>query len=302
MKGGLDHTKNRILQTLIPCVYLCMFALACDNAFVPFAGETAESPFYLFGYLDTESDTQYVRVQAVRAAYELPASDASNMRVVSVSDHSVHAASWLKRLVVLDDGSHGNVYYATFRAEPGATYRVDVTRDDGATSSSTTTIPARPQPRVDSVRVTDGSVTQRILWTGAERHPQLARITYLVSRASQNESIRVEIDYRQTGRMELDGYAVSLDLSLDQQTIERRTGATQADPVALYGVEMTIRIPSEEWLEPLDNHVENGTGFLGAIATFRTHWVIPGYVVSLLSMEDRQEPAEEVHAGYPRRL
>ena len=283
----------RILRLVTPlaCVWLGLTPVACDNAFDPFARDESVSPFYIFGYLDAESDTQYVRVEAIRRTRDRLLESKLDIHVVSTSVESGETVGWTQRVTVLEDGSPGNLFFAPFRARVGATYHLQATQSDGAASRATTSVPQRPEPLIDSVRVSDGSAEQQVSWTAVERHPLATHVQYLVSRASRSEPVSVEINYNQEGRMVAGRFVTTLDLTSDQRVIAQRIGSSALDPPAFYGIALSIRVPSSEWLEPLADHVENGVGFLGALATFRASWSLPPHVVAQLNMIDRQDGA-----------
>lgn len=129
---------------LAPVLLAATLAPACDVLFEPYAENTV-GPFSVFGYLDLNADTQWVRVSPIRQNLltDPAAIDAVVMlehlgsgRVVTLRD-SVFA--FLDRR--LDGAGYGHNFWTTEPLEPEATYRLAVVRSDGAATTATVEIP-----------------------------------------------------------------------------------------------------------------------------------------------------------------
>ncbi|NND70152.1 MAG: hypothetical protein HKN43_01095, partial [Rhodothermales bacterium] len=90
--------------------------------------------------------------------------------VMSTNVNSGEERQWNDSLVFFDDGSWAHVFWSEFRAIPLDTYRIDVRRADGATSTASTKLPLAPtgiteDPTILGTRL----VQQRVRWTPATR-------------------------------------------------------------------------------------------------------------------------------------
>ena len=225
--------------------------------------------FSVWGALDATADTQWVRIAPVRAAlpYDAAPFDAD---VALVDVQSGQRSPMRDSLRVALDGRRVHAYWTTADVAPGAAYRLEVRRSDGAETRATVRIPEAPA----EIRLEDGLCTcpARVTVVGAERLVDVLAI------------------YRdpQTGRV----YRRSKLRSIDQPDDARFTAdvyfgddadALQADPFDVYRfqAELLVVAGTEAWpegtalgfetaLQPLDGgRVENGVGFLGGVVTRR---------------------------------
>lgn len=265
------------------------FIAACDNVVQPFVEEAAGRPYFVYGYLDSGADTQFVRISPITetvAAHDALPLDAT---VRSVDTSSGDATTWTDSLVMLDDGTTGHLYYAVLRVEPGANHRLHVVRSDGSATTATTRVPPTPSVHVDSARVSDGTVMQDITWRGVAVAPFGVVVTYHVSRFAEASPRSIRRSHLHAGRLERSDWIVSLPLAQDRNIIAQALGVTDSEPwPALYGIEMTTAFGSESWYRPEVNTVTNGAGFFGSVGRFSTLWTLPVDVVEELRMTDRQ--------------
>jgi hypothetical protein len=122
-----------------------LLVAACDDAFQPLK-ENESAPFSIFGYLDLNADTQWVRVMPVREKLLLDDGgiDAS-VTLQKVGGGPVIALR--DSLFTFPDDQLGGVAYAhnfwtTARLEPSASYRLKALRADGDSTTAVVVMPA----------------------------------------------------------------------------------------------------------------------------------------------------------------
>jgi hypothetical protein len=122
----------------------------CDASFDAY--EDTDRVYSVFGYLDANADTQFVRVEPLQDSV-FAGSDAFEARVTSENVATGETVRWNHR-VFLTNPNNVQVHNFTTTADldPEATYRFRVERErDGAASSAEVTTPsAFPRPTVEN--------------------------------------------------------------------------------------------------------------------------------------------------------
>lgn len=280
-------------------VFLLFATLAggCDNAIDPFA--ESHRYYALFGYLDADVDSQFVRIEPTRSNPELgPASfDVESVMTTDLETNEV--VVWRDSSIELEEGGTGLLYYGTLRPVRGRRYRIDVIRSDGALSSAVTRVPAEPPL---SVRRPDrsflGRLDQGLLFDGVVREPELIVVKYAVTFGTLTEPLEVRVPYIAPGAPEGSGWRVIVRLTRDKGTVLERLSLKTTDPLALHTLSIDLRLLSDDWpLEPpglTETNVTNGFGFFGAAATHRATWVLDSAFVAELGFIDRQDEGANV--------
>lgn len=267
-------------------------AVGCEAPFEPFQ-ENGQGPFSIFGYLDVQADTQWIRVTPIRQ--NLVAGLAPIDAVVTLqklqSGRTLTLRDSLFEFVDVGLGSTGYAhnFWTTEPIERGATYRLEALRSDGA--ATTALIETPPEAEV--------------VLSYYEGPPDVVR----------GDTVR----FRKPLRIHVQGeYLLYSDaVYMVQDLVETpprdsavvRQSPTRTDPGAfeftrpdslirhglldLSRVEMRIGVAPFDWpynpdLSPAEavlpgrapSNVENGFGFVGGVAT----WSIP------LPLCDPQDP------------
>ncbi|RMF65573.1 MAG: DUF4249 family protein [Bacteroidetes bacterium] len=145
LAGHEGRTVMPDLRPILPLLgFLALMLGACDTAVSPLRDDP-DAFFALHGYLDTGADTQYVRVQALRSTVAPETTAFLDATVHSLDEATGATRAWHDSLVTLEDGRPGHLFFAPFRPEPGRTYRLVVTRSDGARTEARITTPAPPR-------------------------------------------------------------------------------------------------------------------------------------------------------------
>jgi hypothetical protein len=284
---------TRCVRVIAFCLTACAAALglaACDNAVEPLLDEP-EAFFALHGFLDTAADTQFVRVEPLRASI-LGDSDAPLDAVVTSTHLQTGATTtWRDSLVTLDDGRTGHLFFARFRPLAGGDYRLTVLRPDGRASEATTHVPevpaVRPAPPVgDAFRL-----MQRVTLEGLTRPVRDLDVHYLVSSTLTDSLRTLTIAYGDAGRPGAQGWDVDLFLARDLRTIRRRFVFANENDTTLtfFGLSMSFDLPSVEWLTPdAPANIVHGHGFFGAVGRHTVTWRLDAEAVRTMGFVDQQ--------------
>ena len=119
----------------------------CDDTLEPFQ-PSDDAIFSMVGYLNLKADTQWVRVMPVRRSL-LPGAGAIDAVVTLEHVGTGRVVTLRDSLFAFRDETLGGVAYAhnfwtAERLEPEATYRLQATRSDGATSTAVVVMPPYP--------------------------------------------------------------------------------------------------------------------------------------------------------------
>ncbi len=125
---------TRPRAALFPLLLLALGLLsACEESVDPFL-ET-DRYFTLFGYLDTDLDTQYVRVIPLRRLVETPPPGPLDATVVSTDLVTGERVVWRDSVVTFANGRTGNVFYGVFNPHLGHRYKLEVADAQGRTTT-----------------------------------------------------------------------------------------------------------------------------------------------------------------------
>ena len=219
---------------------LVLLAGACDNTVQPFA-EDADALFTLSGFLSTAADTQFVRVEPVRRAAAPPPLAPLDAAVTTTRLETGATVAWRDSLVRLDDGTTGHLFYAVFRPEPGAAYRLDVRRPDGRGTSAVTRVPDVRDARIEPPAVDSlGNLKQTVFWPGAGFVTELT-LRYEVIDRSTGDSAAVALPYAPYGERFGQGWRIIIHLERDYRLVLAGLELPQRDSLLiLRGLDLTV--------------------------------------------------------------
>lgn len=269
----------------IGVVLLALAFVACDNTVDPFI-ET-DRYFTVFGYLDTGSDRQYVRVIPLRK--EIVEEDAESLdAVVTATDlDSGIEHSWRDSVITYSDGSIGHVFVSDFRPVPGRTYRFEVERSDGVVTWAQTRVPeAEIADVVPPTQFGTGPITQVVNWEGVDVSPFRVEVWYRFSEFPPSSPFKeFVVTYRgeDVGRRIPEGWQVPVKLSEDTEEILPLV--REGSP--LLGIGMRLTMSDDFWRPPggvfdeevlvqpgTFSNVQRGFGFLGSVNQYTVEWVL----------------------------
>ena len=265
---------------------------ACEESVNPIL--ESDQQFTLFGTLDMNQDTQYVRVIPIRPTLLTDARAPLNVTFMSTDLVTNETVTWRDSLVTFSDGSAGHVFYTPLRLRPGHTYRVEVrSPDSGVVTSAETTLPAEPEvvvmpEDVEFVFTTEVRASQQILWRGISQEPFTIEQWYRFFTIEDFSFRDVRLPYVPlNGPLDgqLDTWEVTLNLVRDRDTMETFIELNEATSLAGLGLSITLLdeafVPPGGAFDPdvlsqpgtLSN-VENGFGFVGSIGRFSVEWLL----------------------------
>ncbi|MDX1428825.1 MAG: hypothetical protein R3282_01005 [Rhodothermales bacterium] len=263
--------------------------LGCEEGVDPFI--ESERYFSLFGTLDMNADTQWVRIVPIDRDILVEPGDTIDARV-SMTDLVTSAQTvWTDSVFTFADGSRGHVFFAPVRVQPDHTYRLEVSRSDGSTSTAETTVPPLPAASVGEVErviFSNGAVeiTIPITWNGVERPPTEVQTWYRFGTTARSNFEDLRIDYPTADGSTDAGWQIVARLSSDRQTIVEQI---IPENFLFLGMGMRIVVLDDQFVPPggvfdpdvlsqpgaLSN-VDNGFGFVGSIGRFEVQWVVDG--------------------------
>ena len=247
---------------------------ACENTVEPFT-ESDAVPFALFGFLDVNADTQFVRVSPVRKTIDSSEPGARPESVRSTPLASGLSIAWKDSIVTLEDGSPALLYFAPFAPEPGATYVLELASRGGAPTRAFTHVPdasgfSLSAPMSDTL----GFLRQRTLWPGV-RSVRETTVAYLVRALPGRQETTFAFPYGEFGGGNAGNWSVEVQLERDRQRISRNLGNVYGDTLAaLLGITMTLEVLSPEWTADEGSNIENGLGFFASFGRFSRSWVL----------------------------
>jgi hypothetical protein len=286
------------LRTRHSAVFLAVaFASAiviagCDNSIEPFAETTKH--FAIYGFLDADADTQFIRVEATRPKPGDEGPDDTDIASVSTQNLVTGDTKiWGASTIELDDGSLGLLYSAVFKPTLGDPYRIEVLRKDGATTSATTTIPdIRSFDTGLPHRTFIGTFEQTLFLDKVARRPEAITLNYDVAFTATEEPVRITLKYDVFGVPSGENWKIDVRLSRDRERINSRLLLDKDHVLHLRDVSMTTRLLSSDW--PLVgsnetvNNVTEGFGFFGSSATHTVGWQIDSSFVRNIGFIDQQ--------------
>jgi len=280
----------------VVAIVIILVVAGCDNTIEPFV--ESERYFAIFGYLDADRDSHFVRIEPTRTNPELGRQSFDVESVWTTDLDTGDRVFWSDSLLDLSNGTTGLLYFGKFKPVRGHTYRLEIMRTDGATTSVETTVPSEPPL---SVRTPDrrfgGALEQGLLFDGVVRQPELVVVNYAVTFGTLADPLEVKLPYNVFGAPEGSGWRIIVRLSRDKSTVFERLSVTTNDMVALHTLSIDLRLLSSDW--PLENagidqsNVRNGYGFFGSAATHHATWVLESAFVTELGMIDKQEPPDD---------
>jgi len=253
----------------IPAVWLALGGCG-DTAFDPF--EESNLTYSISGYLDASIDTQFVRVTPVRGSIALGPDpfDALVMLEHLTTGRTTFLRDSLFRYTTPQDERserYAHNYWTTEPILPLATYRLTVTRSDGARSAATVTLPDTfPDPVV---------VGNLIRMQGIERFADVKAVYWVIDLLAR-QVVRHSVSYLGAITLQEDEHRVIIDRARDQANI---TVALGGAPMRVLRVRVTVAAAGPGWpdlaeideetlaLSGVISNVEDGVGFLGGIVS-----------------------------------
>lgn len=284
-------TSSGRLAALILVLTAGLVLTACEEGVDPLL--ESDRHYSLYGFLNMNRDTQYVRVDEIRPTLRLTDPSPLDARVTSTDQVTGEVVVWRDSVFAFSDGTYAHLFYAPFRVIPTHTYRLLVERGDGATTWVETRIPDRPQAQVQPAvtRVVNQATlsSQAVVWEGITREPDSTAVWYRFFSEAGKPLIDEKLPPKRV-QLTPEGLEVQIDLTADRDTLLERVGRR-----VLLGMGMTIILRNAEWDPPGEgfdprvlsqpgvfSNVRQGFGFVGAAGAFSVEWVLDEQVANRL--------------------
>ena len=280
-----DHSVTARSLVAVVALVTAVGVVACETSFEPFADSGLS--FTLLGFLDTDADTQFVRVIPLRPVVDRIYSPEIDASVRSIDLANGQATAWRDSLVRFSDSTYGHVFWAPFRATPEHEYRIEVERSDGALTWAQTRVPLRPG-HPDSVygALNETADFAPLFWPGVTEVIE-ADVRYDITPFDCNTLFparridrRILYQGRARGtRSAGDVWRFDLDLWNDRDTLAAMAGKPFSLCARLNGLWVRLASPSAEFDPPggvwdrevliqpgTISNVSGGLGFVGSVA------------------------------------
>jgi hypothetical protein len=295
-RGGRRASAGMAHRLLVAVVASALVA-GCDETVEPFL-DSEDAIFSMFGYLDLNADTQWVRVMPVR-------------RVLFLGPEPIDAVVTLEhqasgRIVTLHDSlfrfvdplvggvAYAHNFWTAEPIEPEASYRLVAYRPDGASTTAVVVMP----PEAELVFLEDSTGRRRgtgiALFEARAERVLSAEVLYGMGQLAGNPPALFPSTPIPGGGYET--YPTpdpgTIGVQIDAQTLIRpgmedvlrreiRIGVGRSDwPYHADLSDLEVTVP-----DSAPSNVENGHGFVGGVAT----WTIPFDACD--TVEPRPDPA-----------
>lgn len=282
--------RYKSILFLVPLLLATLLLSACEDTVNPIL--ESDRKFTLFGTLDMNRDTQFVRVIPIRPNLDPTLSPALEINFTSQDVVSGDVITWQDSMITFNNGTTGLVFYAPFRVRPGRTYRIEVTTPGSEiVTSAQTTLPEAPRDIVvgpenitPGVGGAIGTGTQRIEWKGITEEPFQIDLWYRFLQAESAPFVDVRLPYEPDNELTATGWVVDMDYRRDRRTLDTLVAA---ESIALAGIGIQFTLLDGAFVPPggvfdpevlaqpgTFSNVRNGFGFIGSVGRFSVEWML----------------------------
>ncbi|MBX2822668.1 MAG: DUF4249 family protein [Rhodothermaceae bacterium] len=273
--------KALLLFCLIAIFSVTTFS-GCEENVTAILG--TDNPYTLYGVFTPGPDTQWVRVFPIKDRLELASPDPLDATFISTNLSTGETHTWRDSTTQDDRGRYSHVFWAPFNVDYGHSYRVEVTRSDGAKSWAEVKVPELSElvelPADRSFR----DVKQPILVKEATDRLIQINVTYetiYVPTTGGSTRLNFTLPYTGMQQMSPEGWVVPIQLSEDIFFLREQLSQTglwfPSFGVGVTSMTLDLMVVDNAW-NPPDNvfdpdvlvqpgtlsNVENGFGFVGA--------------------------------------
>jgi hypothetical protein len=293
------RSRFKSLSLLTALVAAVMFWTGCEEAVNPFVEE--DRYFTVFGYLDTASDQQFVRIIPLRTDFAALEEGQVDATVTTLEVETGQVYTWQDSLITFSDGSTGHVFHAPFRPVPGWTYNLNVVREDGKRSTATTTIPLVTGVELEDPTISVAAVFQKIRWSNIDFAPFRVEVWYRFLGATPSRPFleavipygNVENQYGQV--VQGDKWEVLVRLTEDKEEVTKELGVSDDAEPFLMSIGMRLTMTNDSWRPPdgifdpevlvqpgTFSNIEGGFGFFGSVNQYTHEWTLQPDITSLI--------------------
>ncbi len=289
MRGSSYGHRTSVQKMVVAAtVGLALISVAaCDESVNPFI--ESDRIFSVYGSLDMNADTQWVRVIPIDTSLFVEAQPSIDARVFSTDVTNGRQQNWNDSLFTFRDGSKGHVFFAPLRVQPNHTYRLEFVRSDGQAAMAETTVPSVPVASVGEPQrlvMSNGGldISIPVSWTGFDRAPTSVQTWYRFSGSSRSHFTDIRFDYPTSDFDDEPGWKIFVRLSRDRQVILEKI---TPESFLFLGMGMQIVLYDDQFVPPggvfdpdilsqpgTFTNVNQGFGFIGSVGRFDAQWVV----------------------------
>ncbi|MEM8485855.1 MAG: hypothetical protein AAF564_09925 [Bacteroidota bacterium] len=270
----------KVRHLVVALLFAGLFA-GCEEDPNPLIGE--DQPFTVYGFFNPKANRQLVRVIPVANVIDQVGVGADQATVRSIDVASGDVRVWKDSLVTFSDESTGIVFFSDFTPEHEAAYRLEVIRNDGATSSVEVTV-----PRDITIRREPGTnplIPEFILEGELPNFVQVA-VKYRTAALQPQKPVVLEpvqfpvnVSYKGLEERAGDDWRYRIDYREDLAQIREAfsNACLTTEYIAVRSIQLEFFVGDNAWVPPggefdpellvqpqLFSNIENGFGYFGA--------------------------------------
>lgn len=265
------------MKRLLPIISLLLAVFiqaGCDNTVEPISADR-EDTVALYGVLDMRTNTQIIRLEALRSTILSQDDDLENIRVRSIVVGSGTFVEWRDSTGTDDAGNPVSLYVADFTPMAGARYRLTVMRDDVLLVDAFTDVPAAPGLLIDPARGDESSLAQTVYLRDMNGAPEGVTVSYTVIDVGQSEPTTIAVPYSRIVEQPVTQLNFDVTYFADRFVVMNALGRGIDEPgVQLRRVELTFDLPSTEWADAQSSNLPQGLGFFASVGRYSYSWTL----------------------------
>ncbi len=285
---GPRHGLAAVLTLLVAAALLC----GCEEDVNPFIG--TELPFTVWGYVNPKADTHAIRVFSIDDRLRLISPEPLDAVVTTTRLADGRRTVWRDSVVQQFNGDYRHIFWTTEPVDYGESYRLDVVRSDGESSTSSDVRVPDPiaieilEPNENAV----ANIELPILIAGTP--PALPRIEVLYNTFSVNGQgvtiveVPIRINYSGQVLRRDNGWLLNVALREDFREIARIYAENElpGQIICTDALVLQVHVANEEWVSPIGvfdenvlvepgtlTNIQNGFGFFGAGYVEEISWL-----------------------------
>ncbi len=275
------HNAALSAAKILLIAVLTLSISGCEEDPKPFLG--TDEPFTVYGYLNPKSDRQLARVIPLAGSIDEIGVGADQATVRTTNLATGEMRVWKDSVVTFADESTAIVFFSDFTPPHETSYRLEVIRTDGATSSVEVTTPKD----ISITRVPDSDpLTPRFFLEGALPNLVEARIKYDTYALQPQAPIAIDpvlfptqVSYKEEAEQVNGGWEFQVSHRNDYFDIQEafEESCFSKEFIAVLRIRFDFFVGDDGWVPPggefdpellvspnLFSNIENGFGYFGA--------------------------------------
>ena len=260
--------------------------IGCDDSFAPLSGDVV-STYSVFGFLDAEADTNWVRISPVRDS--IVADDSEIEAQVTLTEiggatEEMRPGKYYFRTVSGDTSTVWN-YWTTMPIKPGYEYELRIENSKGVVTSKRVNIPEDFEaPVIENYDITfsklDTLAELKIKW---EVHDTVSNKTFQKTFSHMDDVMsRGNLGYRATIDPNNDFLICAINLGYPVASLAYE--ASKAGQLQLRDTQLILTAAGDDWIDvyalskeeisvlSVQSHINNGVGFMVGVVRKVLHY------------------------------